>query len=53
VYCEISSPQLTSVNTMVFESGVMIAHKLVDYLEGRGTNRRTMLFTAIVPRESA
>ena len=53
VYCEISSPQLTSVNTMVFESGVMIAHKLVDCLEGRGTNRRTMLFTAIVPRESA
>jgi len=53
IYCEISSPQLTSVNTMVFESGVMIAHKLVDCLEGRGTNRKTMLFTAIVPRESA
>lgn len=53
VYCEISTPRLTSLNTMIFESGMMIAHKLVDCLEGRGTNQKTMLFTSIVPRESA
>ena len=52
VYCEICTPQLTSVNTMIFESGVMIAHKLVDCLEGRGTNQKTMLFTSIVERGS-
>lgn len=52
IYCEICSPQLTSLNTMIFESGVMIAHKLVDCLEGRGTNPKTMLFTSIVERAS-
>ena len=53
IYCEICTPQLTSLNTMIFESGVMIAHKLVGCLEGRSTNRKTMLFTAIVERGSA
>lgn len=53
VYCEICSPHLTSLNTMIFESGMMIAHKLVDCLEGRGTNQKTMLFTSIVQRGSA
>lgn len=53
IYCEISTPRLTSLNTMIFESGVMIAHKLVDCLEGRGTNPKTMLFTSIVQRGSA
>ena len=53
VYCETCSPQLTSLNTMIFESGMMIAHKLVDCLEGRGTNQKTMLFTSIVSRGSA
>ena len=52
VYCDICTPRLTSLNTMVFESGVAIAHKLVDCLEGRSTNKRTMLFTSIVERES-
>ena len=52
VYCEICTPKLTSLNTMVFESGVSIAHKLVDCLEGRETGRRSMLFTGIVERES-
>ena len=52
-YCETCSPQLTSLNTMIFESGMMIAHKLVDCLEGRGTNQKTMLFTSIVSRGSA
>lgn len=52
VYCEICSPRLTSLNTMVFESGVAIAHKLVDCLEGRRTSRRTMLFTDLVERAS-
>ena len=52
VYCDICTPRLTSLNTMVFESGVAIAHKLVDCLEGRSTNKKTMLFTGIVERES-
>ena len=52
VYCDICTPRLTSLNTMVFESGVAIAHKLVDCLEGRSTNKKTMLFTSIVERES-
>ena len=52
VYCDICTPRLTSLNTMVLESGAAIAHKLVDCLEGRGTNRKTMLFTGIVERES-
>lgn len=52
IYCEICTPQLTSLNTMIFESGVMIAHKLVDCLEGRGTNHKTMLFTSIAERAS-
>ena len=53
IYCEICNPTLTSLDTMVFNSGVMIAHQLVDCLEGKGANRRTMLFTGIVRRESA
>ena len=52
VYCDICTPTLTSLDTMVFNSGVMIAHQLVDCLEGKGANRRTMLFTGIVQRES-
>ena len=48
VYCDICTPRLTSLNTMVFESGVAIAHKLVDCLEGRSTNKKTMLFTGLV-----
>ncbi|MGN0995975.1 MAG: LacI family DNA-binding transcriptional regulator [Candidatus Ventricola sp.] len=52
VYCEICTPMLTSLDTRVFQSGVMIAHQLVDCLEGRGVSRRTMLFPGIVQRET-
>ena len=51
-FAEVCRPALTSLDTMALDLGVTIAHKLVDCLEGRGTNRRTMLFTAIVERES-
>lgn len=51
-YAEICTPRLTSLNTMAFDSGVLIAHKLIDCLEGRGTNHRTLLFPGIVERES-
>lgn len=52
VYAEITNPKLTSLDNMIFDSGVTIAHKLTDCLEGRKTNRRTLLFTSVVERES-
>lgn len=51
-FAEVCRPTLTSLNTMALDLGVTIAHKLVDCLEGRGTNHRTMLYTAIIERES-
>lgn len=52
VYAEVCMPRLTSLDNMVLESGVTIAHKLMDSLEGHRTNQRTMLFTNIVERET-
>lgn len=52
VYAEISNPRLTSLDNMVLDSGVTIAHKLTDCLEGRATNNRTLLYTKIVERET-
>lgn len=52
IYAEICTPRLTSLDNMLFDSSVTIAHKLVDCLEGRSTNQRTLLFTSIVERES-
>lgn len=52
VYAEVSTPRLTSLDNMILESGVTIAHKLIDRLEGHSTNQRTLLYTAIVERES-
>ena len=52
VYAEISSPSLTSLDNMIFDSGISIAHKLIDCLEGRGGNKKAMLFTKIIERET-
>lgn len=52
IYAEICTPRLTSLDNMIFDSGVTIAHKLIDRLEGRSTNQRTLLYTAIVERET-
>lgn len=52
VYAEISTPRLTSLDNMILESGVTIAHKLIDCLEGHSTNQRTLLYTVVVERES-
>ena len=52
VYAEISTPRLTSLDNMILDSGVTIAHKLIDCLEGHSTNQRTLLYTTIVERES-
>ena len=52
VCAQVCRPKLTSLNSMALDLGVTIAHKLVDCLEGRGTNQRTMLFPSIVERES-
>ncbi len=51
-YAEICTPRLTSLDNMIFDSCVTIAHKLVDVLNGDSTNQRTMLLTSIVERES-
>lgn len=51
-YSEICTPRLTSLDNMIFDSCVTIAHKLVDVLNGDSTNQRTMLLTNIVERES-
>ena len=51
-YAEICTPRLTSLDNMIFDSCVTIAHKLVDVLNGDSTNQRTMLLTNIVERES-
>lgn len=52
VYADICTPRLTSLDNMIFESGVTIAHKLIDCLEGHPTNQRTLLYTSIIERES-
>ena len=51
-FADVCRPTLTSLDTMALDLGVTIAHKLVDCLEGRGTNHRTMLYQALVERES-
>lgn len=51
-YAEICTPRLTSLDNMIFDSCVTIAHKLADVLNGASTNQRTMLLTSIVERES-
>ncbi len=52
VYAEISTPQLTSLDNMLFDSSVTIAHKLADRLRGFSTNQRTLLYNTIVERAS-
>ena len=52
IYADICTPRLTSLDNMLLDSGITIAHKLVDCLKGRSTNQKTMLFTNIVERES-
>ncbi len=52
IYTEICVPHLTSLDNMIFDSGVMIAHKLVDCLEGRDSNQKTLLFTRIHERDT-
>lgn len=52
LYAEICLPQLTSLDNMILDSGVTLAHKLIDCLEGRKTNQRTVLLPAIVERAS-
>ncbi len=49
-YAEICTPQLSSLDNMTLDSGMTIAHKLIDCLEGRTTNQRTLLYTNIVER---
>lgn len=52
LYTEICVPHLTSLDNMIMDSGVTIAHKLVDCLEGRDSNQKTLLFTHIYERDS-
>ena len=52
VYADICTPRLTSLDNMLLDSGITIAHKLVNCLKGRTTSQKTMLFTNIVERES-
>lgn len=52
IYTEICVPHLTSLDNMIFDSGVMIAHKLIDCLEGRAGNQKTLLFTRIHERDT-
>ena len=52
IYADICTPRLTSLDNMLLDSSITIAHKLVDRLEGLSTNQRTLLFTKIVERES-
>ncbi len=52
VYCDICTPTLTSLDSMIFSSGVMIARQLADCLEGKDVSRKTVLTTRIVERES-
>lgn len=51
-YAEICTPALTSLDNMIFDSSVTIAHKLIDRLHGYSTNQRTLLLTNIVERAS-
>jgi len=51
-YAEICTPGLTTLDNMIFDSSVTIAHKLIDQLNGNSTNQRTLLLTNIVERES-
>jgi len=51
-YGRICTPTLTSLDNMIFDSSVTIAHKLIDCLNGLPSNQRTMLLTSIVERES-
>lgn len=52
LYAEICLPQLTSLDNMILDSGVTLAHKLIDCLEGRKPNQRTVLLPSIVTRAS-
>lgn len=52
VYAELCTPRLSSLDNMIMDSSVSIAHKLIDHLTGRPTNQRTVLYTNIVERET-
>lgn len=48
----IYTPKLSTLDTVLLDCSITIAHKLTDCIEGRGTNHRTMLFTSLIERET-
>ena len=49
---QIYIPKLTTLDTMLNDCSATIAHKLIDCLEDRGTNKRTVLMTSLIERET-
>ena len=51
-YCLACRPTLSSLDNMVYTSSVLVAHTLLDAMEGRDPNRQTILEMEIVERQT-
>ena len=49
---KIYMPQLTTIDTVLMDCSVTIAHQLTDCIEGRETNHKTILSTNFIRRET-
>ena len=49
---KIYMPQLTTIDTVLMDCSVTIAHQLTDCIEGRETNHKTILSTNFIQRET-
>jgi len=51
-YCNISCPQITTLDNKMAEMGLMVATTLVDVLNGKPKAKRVMILSEIIERQS-
>lgn len=51
-YAEISTPTLTSLDNMLYDLSLTIARNIIELLKGQRINKRMMIYSQIVERQS-
>ena len=51
-YAELSTPQLTSLDNMLYDQSLTVVRTLLDLLTGNHVNRQVMIYSEIVERET-
>ena len=51
-YAELSTPQLTSLDNMLYDQSLTVVRTLLDLLTGNHVNRQVMICSEIVERET-